>query len=101
VRLVVARKPPPHELAEAIVRTSRNLDKAKLEYELAIVAALKAGASVRLTSEVAGLSYNTVAAIAKKHGWPDASEKKRRADEREERRKWQATTEQMIKDLGL
>lgn len=96
---MAAAKPPKPELARAIVKASRNLEQARDEWELALVAALKAGASSRLVAEVAGVAMNTVIAIGKKHGWPDASEKKRRRDEAESRRLWRDEINRQIDDL--
>jgi hypothetical protein len=96
---VVAKKPPPIKHAEAIVRASRNLDKAQEEFELAIVDALRAGGSIRLVADVAGIAYGTVVSIGKKHGWPDAAEKKRRVSEQADRQAWRDTIDRAIRDL--
>lgn len=95
---MVSKKPPPIEKAEAIVRASRNLDKAQQEWELAIVEALRAGGSIRLVADVAGVAYGTVVSVGKKHGWPDAKERKRRADEEADRRAWREAIDRLPGD---
>lgn len=74
----VERKPVPLVEAERILRAMRQMVDAKHERDAAILAALKAGASIREIGKVAGMSQSQIQIIAKDMGWPDRTEQARR-----------------------
>jgi transposase len=66
---------------------------AKIERDAAMVAALRAGASLREVAKAAGMSMSQTQTISKAGGWPDAKEIKRREAEQAEKDRWNTMIE--------
>jgi len=78
----VERKPVPLANAERLLRAMKAMADAKDERNQAILAALKAGGSIREIAKVAGMSESQILTISKDMGWPDKAELARRAREK-------------------
>lgn len=85
---MVDRKKVPVDEARELVDAARGRIEAQERWERAVLAALKASASYRECAAAAGVSHGTIETLAKKLGWPDAAERKRRADEKARRDMW-------------
>lgn len=59
-------------MGDEVAKTARAEETAKAARDAAIVAAVKAGLSLREVADLAGISHGTVANIAKKAGVEDA-----------------------------
>lgn len=88
VRGVDQRKKVSDEHAARMIEAVRALEAAKVERDQAITAALKADASIREVAACSGMSTSSVQVIGKANGWPSDAQRKRRAEEKAERERF-------------
>lgn len=79
----------PAKLVESLLEAAANYEAARRDRDKAIVAALKAGASLSSVAEVTGMSPSGVRKIGKANGWNlDAWHEERRQLTRERAERW-------------
>lgn len=70
------------EHAARIRAALKDIEQSKAERDAAIVAALKAGGSVREVAKVAGMSASQIQIIGHAGGWPSVEQRAARAEQR-------------------
>lgn len=88
------KHPPAPRHAERIRAAVAARELAEAEVRAAVVAALKAGGSIREVAKVSGLSTNTVQRWGREGGWPTKAQKDEWSRARRER-------EELYEQLGI
>lgn len=90
----------PDEHAERLRQVRGLVAAAYAERDAAIVAALKAGGSIREVGKLVGLTTQVVSTIGHRGGWPTAAQKAAWEEEKRPGREWNEMIQRGIDELG-
>lgn len=90
----------PDGHAERLRQVAGLVAAAYVERDAAIVAALKAGGSIREVGKLVGLTTQVISSIGHRGGWPTAEQKAAWEEEKRPTREWNERIRRALGELG-